>query len=333
MRKIYYEKLYNPEIKRHFIEDITDNEDTRRTLYFNFKRASKMEREYIKDLYNMTFDEIEGVLNDCRFKSENAAKGFISMITTYLDWCSINGYKSSNLSVFPSDSISSIAHKYVSKVASVYYTQRDLFEYYDRMNNEMEVLIIQCIFEGIKGQGFDEILSMRIEDVHSNDDNYYITLPNRENDRHQISEYLYKLLYRVNEMDYYEGATGRRNELVPSPYILRKSAKGKTPPQGGKLDSMFISNKLVVLKPIFDTNKFNFRNILKSGAMHFLNEILEMKDTNIVGYEEYEKISDRFNTGKYTNASYDKEFINYTSIKELIDLDFYKSNYGEIELT
>lgn len=330
-------KLYNYEVKQHFIEDISDNNGTKRTLYFNFKRASKMEKHYNKDLYQMTFDEIENVLYSGKFTSENSVRAFISNISTYVEWASVNGYRSSNLPKLPTESISSIAHKYVSKTASIYFTQDDLMEKYDRLNNDSDVMIIQCIFEGIRGQGSSEIFNIKIEDVYSKDDKYYVNLYDTEKGTerlgHEISEFLYKIIFKVNEKDYVEDVKGRQLELMPSPYVLKKTSKGnKNNTIGERLTTTYLTNKSNYYKEVFETKKFRFKDIEKSGVMHYLHEIMKDKEEKVAGVEEYKMISDRFNVGKYLHSFYEEEVVNYTMIKGLINVDFYKEHYGEITL-
>lgn len=331
-------KLYNHLVKKHFIEDISENNGTRRTIYFNFKRASKMEKHYNKDIYEMTFEELESVFYSAKFTSENAVRAFISNITTYIEWASKNGYRASNLPKLPSESISSIAHKYVSKTLSVYYTQEDLMEYYDKIINLSDILILQCIFEGIRGQASSEIFNLKIEDVYEKNNKYFANLYDTEKGTertgHEISEYLYNLMFKVNELEFTNDVKGRQLELIPSPYILKKTAKGnKNNSYGEKLTTTYLTNRRNYFMEVFETKKFRYKDIEKSGVMHYLHQLIENKDTPVAEAEEYKLISDRFNVGKYVHSFYEDEVVNYTMIKGLIDVDFYKENYGEIQLT
>ena len=334
MENKLYENLYNPEIKAHFLEDYYDNEATRKVSFYKIKNAAEVEFDKKKDIFEMTFEEIEEILNNCEFKTQNSAKAFMSVIDSYIEWSYVNGYRLSNLPIFPTEvSLSKLAERYVAKTSSVYYTQKDLFKYYEDINNTMDIFIIQCIFEGIKGQGFDEILSLKIEDVHSDEDNYYVTLPNRENSKHQISEFLYKLMFEVNSMDYYEGNKENKIDLIPSSYLIRRGVRGKNSGSPGeKLNDMFITNKAKKFKEYFNTRFFSYMDITKSGIMHYLNELLIEKESHIVESREYEMISDRFDIGKYYNAEYDKLYVSHDYIEKIIDVNFYRKHYGEIEL-
>lgn len=338
METLKIEELYNWKVKKHFIYDISENNGTRRTLYFNFKRAKKIENRYNKDLFEMTFEELESVLYAGKFKSENSVRAFISNITTYTEWASKNGYRGSNLPTLPSESFSSMAHKYVAKTMSVYFTQDELMEKYDYFNNLSDALLLQCIFEGIRGQGSSEIFNLKIEDVYLKDDKFYADLydteKGTERTEHEISEYLYKLMHDVNKLEFINDAKGRQLELIPSPYIFKKTSKGnKNQAFGERLTSTYLTNKATYFKEVFETTKFRYKDVEKSGVMHFLNDIMKNKDTNIVGTEEYTMISDRFNIGKYNHINYDDPIVNYTAVKGMIDVDFYNENYGEIVLS
>lgn len=285
----------------------------------------------------MTFEEIEEVLYSAEKTTARSVRGLASYILTYTNWAIENGYRNSNLPLFTSDSIASQAEKYVSK-KSIYFTQDDLFKDYSKLNNYNDILILQCIFEGIRGQGSSEMFSLRIENLFKKEGKYYVNLYDTEKGTerfsHEISEYLFNLMYKVNDLEFIYDVKGRQLKLIPSPYIFKKTPKGnKNQLNGEKLTETYLTNKSTYFKEVFGTKLFRIMDIEKSGVMHYLYEIMQNKDTEVVTNNEYKMISEKFNIGKYIHPHYREEQVNYTAIKDMIDLDFYIENYGDIVLT
>lgn len=335
--EINKETLYNGDVKNHYLTSI-DNEGSRKTSYFNLKAASKMEREFRKDLFEMTQAELDLVYHAARKTTETAVASYISHINSYIRWASINGYRGTNLPKQASESIASIAHKYVSKTKSTYYTQDDLMYYYDLLPNLSDVMIIQCVFEGIRGQESSEIFNIKAADLSEKNDRYYInlydTIKGEERFEFEISKFLFETIYKTSETDIYKTPTGKEFELVPSKYVLRKTAKGKKASgEGEKLAASYLTNKNILYRDIFENGNFRLKDIEKSGVMYYLYTLLNKKESHIVTQEEYKAIANKYNIGKYIHNYTNEETVNYNVIRSTIDIDFYKEHYGNIELT
>ena len=338
MLKISTDRLYNSEIKEEFLNNFDGTDDTISTLYYTLKKASVSEKEAKKDLYEMTANELDTVFHTASRRTENSVRGFISNIMTYIKWATEQGYRSTNLPIYTAESIASKASEYVCKTAASYYTQEDLMEYYKKINNRGDVMILQCIFEGIRGRGYSEIFNLKAKDLYKKDDKYFVNLYDTEKGTErldfEISEFLYELMLDVDTLTSVATVSNKKVELVPSQYILKKTSKGNRGNLlGEKLTTSYLNNKNIHYKEIFGSDDFKYKDVERSGVMHYLNELMKQKDTNVAETEEYIKISDRFSLGKYYHAHYQKEIVNYSAIKGMIDIDFYEENYGEIELS
>lgn len=327
--------LYNWQIKKEYLEEL-ENENMRKVLFSDFKRISEVERDFFRDVYDMNIDQLEELLYRCRFKTETAVIVFLSKMLSYTKWAAEKGYANSNLPPIVKK-ITSVASKYVFKTISAYYTQEQLFDIYETMNNRQDVMIIQCIFEGIKGESYTEILNLKSEDIFKQDGKYYVNLydTKRGTERlnFEITEFLYDLMLEMSKTSEIKNARGTKDRLIPSPYIIRKTVRGnKNKAFGEKLDFCFISQRGTYIKKSIGNKNFNLQDIEKSGIMHYLNELMKDKEDKIATKEEYKKISDKFSVGKYTHSVYKKKEVNYTIVKSKIDLDFYKENYGDIIL-
>lgn len=338
MLKINTDRLYNPKIKEEFLRNFDGTDDTINTIYHSLKKASVSEKEANKDLFEMTGNELDTVFHTASRTTENSVRGFISNIMSYIKWATDNGYRSSNLPVYTAESISSKASEYVCKTASTYYTQEELMEYYKKIINRGDVMILQCIFEGIRGQGYSEIFNLKAKDLYKKDGKFYANLYDTKKGTEkldfEISEFLYELMLDVDNLTSVYTVTNKKVELVKSQYILKKTSKGNRGQLlGEKLTTSYLNNKNIMYKEVFDSDDFKYKDVERSGVMHYLSKLMKDKETNVVGSEEYLKISDRFSLGKYYHSHYGKEVVNYSAVKGMIDEDFYEEHYGEIELT
>ncbi len=333
--------LYNPEIKERFLLEYNGSDESRRTIYYSLKVAARSEKQQKKDLFEMTSDEIEEVFYTVKRTTEESVRAFISHIMSYINWATYAGYRNSNLPLFTGDSISSMAHKYVCKTFSDYYTQEQLMKVYAHLINKQDVMILQCMFEGIRGKGTTEIFNLKKQDLYKENGKYYANLydtaKGEERLGHEISEYLYELMLDVDQLTKTYTVTNKQIELIHSNYILKKTGRGnKNDSAGEKLSASYLTNKSRFYKEMFNkvlgSENFKYSEIEKSGIMHYLYQIMKNKDNNIVSYDEYKMISDRFNIGKYIHDKYDEPIVNYSAIKDKIDIDFYEEYYGEIEL-
>lgn len=331
--------LYNHKVKEQFLKEFIGSNNSKRTFYYTLKKTAYSEKLIGKDLYEMTVDEVKDVLQISRRTTKSSVMAFISNISTYINWAIENGYRTSNLPMFTAESISANADDFVCKTLSAYYTQDELIKYYNRIMNKSDVLILQCIFEGIKGQSYSEMFNLKEKDLYKENGKFYVNLYDTEKGTerlgHEISEFLYNLMLDVSEYTTIYDIRNKKLELIPSQYILKKTSKGNRDQNyEGKLTYSYLINKTKYFKEdIFKNDAFKYREIEKSGIMHYLNKLLTDNNKRVAGNEEYKAISDKFNVGKYRHKFYQEEVVNYTAIKGLIDIDFYEEHYGEIELT
>ena len=59
---LQYNRLYNFELKKYFIEQY-DSMESKLTFYWQFLKIAETEKKKNKDLCNMSFEEIKQILN------------------------------------------------------------------------------------------------------------------------------------------------------------------------------------------------------------------------------------------------------------------------------
>lgn len=328
-----FSKLYNGELKEQFIDEITNNKDSKNTYYYLFLRTSKIEKEENKDLFEMTTDELEGVFYSLKARSVDTATNYISTIYKYLEWCIGNGYCKSNLKDFELN-IRKYAEKFVSKALKVYYTREELFEYFKDIEYLGDQVILLCMFEGIRGKNNSEIMNMKIEHLKERDGKYYIDLYDTEagNERlnFEISRDLYHMLISLNNLTDYINSNGNKVELQESEYILKRSINGKRT-NLGKVSNSYFANKTIYFKKVFNNKSFQYRDIQISGMMYYLNEWLKEKGDRIITKELLEKAADKYDLGIYNHTILKEKTYSYSKLRSFIDIDFFEENYGEVK--
>lgn len=331
-------RLYNSDAKLHFLEDYNISEGTKNIYYATFLNTAKIERQLKKDLYQMTDDEISKVLHAAKKKSEQTVATFFSCIKTYTDWASENGrYITKDFSIFSGVTFSQVSKNYVSKNSLALYTQEELYEYYENFNNSSDKLIIQCAFEGIRGRKMSELLNMKVDHLSKDDEKYYIDLYDTESGterlKYEISKYLYNLILETNDEHHYIDPKGAKQELALTEYVLKKSRRGRNTGDD-RVQDTYVYNRIKMYKEVFEANHFRLAEIETSGIMDYLYKLIKDREGDVitVTWEDLEKISDRYNFGKYIHSTTLELTIGYSVIKSRIDLDFFNDNYRRIEM-
>lgn len=329
-----FDKLYNSEIKREFIESITNNPDSQKTLYYIFLKTSKVEFKENKDLYQMITDELEKVFHTMKARTTTSAANYISNIYKYLDWCIDNGYTSSNLMDFNNNIRGEYAEKFVSKKLSHFYTKEELYDIFKDLDYVGDQAILLCMFEGIRGKGNSEIANMKKEHLKEIGDKYYVDLFDSEKGtsrlNFEISRDLYHMLIGLSNITEYTDKRGAVTPLDDTPYIFRRSKVGRKS-NSITVNSSFFMNKTVYFKKVFENGNLQLKDIEISGLMHYLNELLVDTGDRKVTNEILAKCAEKYDVGIYTHSLTKERTISYSKVREMINEDFFVEHYGEFE--
>jgi integrase len=283
--KKFYNKLYNPELKIEFIEDVyPDNESTKKTILNNFKKSAKSERKFDKDLCIMNMDEINDVAEGLGYITENTIQSALSFFSRYVDWCILNekrgGYENNinDISIFMTTQNLS---KFISRIKNKhrYLTKEEMYRAVDRAYNFVDKAILLGLYEGIAGKQLYELRSLKIEDINF-DTNKVELIDVEENKRIiTISDKLKYIFRYANSQSEYFIANGasryaKKEEMAKSPYII-KSLNRKVNNNNEMVDRMSISLKIIRLKKYlgFGYDYITPQTIQDSGQ---INRVIEL---------------------------------------------------------
>nr|WP_144509904.1 phage integrase family protein [Bacillus sp. FJAT-22090] len=325
-------KFYNADIKERYFATI-QNETTREITEYAFKKASKTEKIFGKDIYEMNINELAEVMKGLSASTPSSAYNQTFKFQHYIDWATENGLRQTNINPLETVDKKEWVKPFVSEYKQSYFTREQILDMCNELINYPDKAILLALFEGISGEGYSELLNLRINDIKNLDGRYFAALKDKNDNQRtiEISEELAHYFDKANSATEYYNKNGlsdsvrsSRGTLVESSYIFKKSSRGKHKEKDEQLDLFFINRKFVMFKEIFGTKHLRPKEVINSGIMHMANEIF-MRDGEL-GLDQLKEIADRFDT---TYSKYNDEYFRNTHvIKERLDNDFFKETYN-----
>lgn len=323
-------ELYNADIKNQYL-DTFDNETTRKISERPLQRSSETERSLGKDLYEMTISEIEDVMYGLECSSLNAVYNNAVKIEEYIDWTIVHGFRQSNINPLSSLKKYEWGKTFISKYKNYAFTKEELDEMIQDLVNHDDRAILMLLFEGVSGDGFNEILTLKYsEETIEESQTPYITVKNKDGSERDvtISRELATELRLANNNKIYINKNGEAKEahfhtsaLEESPYIFRKTVRGK---QGGGTDITYIQRKFLLFKEVFGLKHLKATHIQNSGMMHIANELAD--EDGVLSHEAMQEIAERFDVTFTTTK--ETRYRNLTLVKRVIEQDLFEKIYG-----
>lgn len=324
-----YEKLYNSERKREFINQYECSE-SRLTIYWQLLKVAPFETELNKDISEMTGEEIKLMLLGVGCSTITSAINHINTYKRYAD------FMTTTSPFYQFESYSELASQVIDKDKNMRYSREELMFMIEELNNDTDKALLLALFEGIKGKSYSEILTLKESNLSvkqdENGDDIYIANVYDEGTKNYreviISRDLHKLLILANKQEAYK--TNNDEELIETPFnesefIFKKAKKGK---QGGVLDRHFINRKFVFFKEFFDNDYLRAEDIIQSGMMYLAYKLY--KESGKIGKEELLKIGEHYNTKMATINGKDY-YRNITDIKRKVFTEQLGKIYVELK--
>ncbi|WP_405169363.1 hypothetical protein [Paenibacillus sp. FSL H3-0286] len=326
----YNDYLYNKEQKERFLKDRTFN--TREAYSRVLKRASSLEEEFGKDLYNFNISEIELLINYLAPTTLSSVQSATSPITVYIDWAIEQGLRTDNFNPLSTLIDREYLEKFIDKSNELIFSKDDIDDITGRLTNRIDAAVIQCLFEGLMGKKYSELLNLTIHDINENENRLILT--NDIDEGHKKKRVLMldgdstliKLLIQTFEKKIYYKNNGNPSpnnksdiiNLVENDYIFRAAALGVK--YLGKADSHLVLRKLRLVADWMGQPHLTATNIRNSGMLYYAYKLY--KDRGKLEKEEYDIICERFdikmNSLGYYNISRQKnDFLNVKTIEKI----------------
>ncbi len=328
---IQRQRLFQPQIKQEFLQTLT--EETQKPYLRVLQLAADSEYLYNTDLYDMNIDQIADVIRGINPLTLASARSVIGYIKKYIEWA-ITEKGLAKTNIHPLSIIDpSWYGQFVDFTKKLYFSEEEIFALEEDLLNGQDAVILRLLFEGVYGDGQNELLNLRMRDL-SLDDNRIRLYDDAKGERTievsdrcvQLIREAYKQTKYFNRNGTVENARRSTSMLVDAGYIIKTAkTRGKNVSRAAK---HVIYRRLSVISEVFEIPYLTTKNIWKSGQIKFAYD-LYMRDGEL-GSRQFYEIADRFNLTKiknklggseHYNISLMKDYITSRNLKELYNID------------
>lgn len=291
--------LYNRELKMEFAQSQYE-ESTVPILMFTFQKASEMEFNLNKDIYEFNREEIDELFLNFNCKTKQSIASKFSIIRYYLDFCISKGLVPSMFNIMSAFVGDEYYDKYINKVAAEtqYIDRKTLDDIIEFCANAQDAVIIKLRYEGLT---VEEMINLRIDDCKTNP----ITL--RDNDGNITREFLAEdstmelIEEAIEQPDYLKG-NGEPKPTTKSPtmklkktdYVLRLSSRSVYE----KIDRQVIAQRMRRIFELYDRPFLNVTNVWISGQIEMGKAILKETGKEELTTQDYITINKRYGYGE-----------------------------------
>jgi len=283
------EKVFGIELKERFVNEIYYNMNTKKITLISLKKASELEKELNKHVFQFSREEYFGLLAKYASKSQNSNAKNRSIIKVYCRWVWSNNISPYNFvldTAFNEDS-----NEYTDRYAikqSYFKTPEDFYNYLNVLENDVDKAILVCFYEGLWGSrdkknSYAEVRNLQIKDLVESEN---LILIRAEDDSDKIvrtikvnSRSMAILLDAHKEKEYAMNngnskAKAPHRDMIDSNYIIRSTDnKSKT----GKFEPLSLAQRIVKIQKWTGNPFVNAKNLFKSGQLHWCKERHEEK--------------------------------------------------------
>lgn len=324
---ILKDNVFNKDIKEWYLTSLDIQENSLTTYLSLFNKATVLENQKNKDIFDMNKVELEELFYSLKSPSPQSISASIGFIIRYIEWAIANGYTNNRSQRLPTSITMDYCSTFVYKASIIRYTREQLFSYMNLFDDQRHAVFLLCLFEGIKGEGYSEILNLKMADLENSNGVYLAKLTNNKGYRRviEISDELY---WRLEKLDKISSTSKKPKQgqkyFSDSTYIFKK-ANAKS--EDIQLRASFGNRALDLAKVIFDNHNLIASTIQASGMMWYIWELVRQNEVKVVNKEILEKVASKYDTG-YVDKN--NQYVSFSILRHKIDLDFINTNYGQI---
>ncbi|MNH75612.1 hypothetical protein D3C73_278560 [compost metagenome] len=324
--RVYDDKLYNSDHKDMYLSQIESSAS--KTIYERIlKRAAFIEEQVSKDLYNFNIEEVEKLLFFLAPTTFSSSSDALYHINQYINWGIQQGLRTDNINpLLGIRNDENYVRKFIDQTNKYYFTEAEINDMINRIMNFQDSGIIQCLYEGMWGHQYSEILSLVKSDIHRNSNVIEVRnlLSNGDTERRSIkvSSKLMNMLYSASEETEYTRNNGdfsptlrtsKEIKLVENEYVFRNGDMNTK--EYGIAPSHLITRRLKNISRWFDYTHLKAMNIRKSGMIKMARDLIQI--SNKFEREEISEIFNQFNIDYTSTTRITKDFLNIETIRAL----------------
>ena len=306
--------MYNAKQKQDFIDSYAgitaDN-----FIQNLFKKCEVIEKELGKDVCNFLKPEILRLFTFFNSSTSQILIVYRSYLRQYTDYCCSNGLSKDNINHYEEVSVEEVrncVNQYYKN--RIYLSPESVQEIISCLDNPIDKYVILALYEGIKGENYEELIKMRIQDV-----NFETKEVKLCSGRTLIlSEQLVDIIQKANNITTcYIRKKERSFPESMQDYILKVyNEQDQNSLTSDQMQSR-VFRKMNAIKKELNTPELTAPRLINSGMINLLSKIADEHKITVVdlvmNYEELiQDVKERYemqNVSKYTIAKIVKEYL------------------------
>ena len=286
MAKKIGETLYNNEKKLQFLESLSEAE--RGAAKGLFLLSAPIEEQKGTDISSFSVNEIIEFYRSCDFRSIGTIRAKHRLLKKYVYF--VFGEERLDLGTITESVLESTLNQYVLKSKLV--TENDLDDWECTLRkgkvwNPSMMFFIRAIYEGICGQGKQELKDLKMEDFSIIDGKYYVNIPGVYGKTIEVSKKLYDLADETNRAFEYYTVKYRNKADVIAVYELEGDNIIKLLKKDNASEDNFYRKMLKRYKVIQKTlgiEHIAMTDISISGAINRIKKLADESKRDIIDY-------------------------------------------------
>lgn len=265
----FYSEVYNRENKEWFLESIDLTQYPPRWWERVFEKSNMFEKIKDKDLYNFTTPDIIEFYKFLDIGTITPLIIYNTNLIRYAQWA-----LNENLIVDGQNHFDELTSEILATCLNVTKTEQSILSYdtfVDLINrkivNDQDKFIFFCLFEGIKGKNYQEIVDMKMSDIDEN--NLSVHLSSGRNV--SVSPDFINICKKADKQTVYVGIVGNEIErnLVPGNNIVKEKSNS----QGKNLNRTVYNTIVRNIAAVFElADVVTAKSIRDSGLIYYLNK-------------------------------------------------------------
>ncbi|WP_068617017.1 phage lytic cycle repressor MrpR family protein [Paenibacillus tuaregi] len=323
MNSVYDNVFYNEEQKTRYLKGLTE----RTYIVYSriLKRASYIEEQLNKDLYDFNIAEIEQFMNFLAPTTMTSSNDALSIIRAYIRWAIQEDLRKDNVNPLETVMSDSFIRKFVDTSVKMFFTKREIERLTGGLVNFQDSALVQCLFEGIMGNGYSEILNILKKDIDRDSNNLMVRNAAASGELQSrvipVSSRLMNMLFSAaNETIYHKNngnpdvnLKAKDGELIDNEFVFR-AVKMNTK-EYGRANSHLVSRRITNIGEWFDYPHLTPMNIKKSGMLWMAKQLVNQSGK--LEREEVVEVCRQFRVDSKITTRLTRDFLNLNTINKL----------------
>jgi hypothetical protein len=274
--------MYNEEQKMRFLDNCSYEMSTVEVVKLTFNKTELVERQHNKDLSEFIRPDVVDLLKSFNSKSKRRLQVLCKYFSDYYNWCKSEGLVTDPVNQYDRLMTESIINDVIPSEAlnNKYFTEEDLIGYMDNVPDVTNKFIMYGIFNGIRGDNYDNLVNAKIEDY----DPVTKTLKLKSGLVIKVNSLLYNLMWQADDDTHYyadgieKESRFRKFEYLRTGYIIKPTINGgdNSPVLRG-----IIHGRLATIKKQVGNEFISGSTLYKNGLVSYVKKRFEERGIDL----------------------------------------------------